>query len=756
MAPLTPGNVPALQRTLGNQRVTRLIHTTSATVQRHPIVAGVHTSPGKHKAHTKEEGERALVEANRVFATTDAALALAEDAKSTASQVEAVRPGVAEALKQITLQRDIANGTTSIGQVRTVFQRMESRAAKIGAAVADKEKAVRQAHAKQLSQLAPTKMHLAERALLAAIGWTKDVQTATDAKRAAALAAKVRAEADRATEFAASITSLADEVKEFPGTAAFVSAHQRAADEAKAAAAKLAESAERIAAKLLDVEAKKKAADDIRAALAELEAAEAGVAEAEANLTHVEGFAESLNESLDEITGTPEAHEENIALMRADAAEKVKTATEAKKAAETRRTAAREEVSRLGASKKSLEGAEAETAAAEQEVPLAVAAAGAEASTATSGLEANQGLRGKAGDEVKLAPLLEQIPDKALLDTALDALGYDQLDRWLRDNRVGKAGVTGLLASFGKDGLKSFISDISAGDILLMLGSFTPAEMKTMSQDEDLGVTKLKALLAAFSCDEIKKFVTTLTLPKLKDFLDTFTAKDLKDTGLSAVQLGDYLGSYNASELKTRFDDLGKPALADFLKKFTAAEFKVYETTVGYERLKTLVVEKKLKSDALFKYKADWLKVFVGAGPNALAHVLNIYTKGDGVISGGHDTAVFTGELNRIIRGAPPPPQTNGAVINVVADNANFRKVTYRTFNPDGTPRATGSKTLMKGLSTQPAVWTGRANEAIWKSIRTLAFDRTSDAWSGTSDGGIAFGGFYTDPRVEVETFYPT
>lgn len=825
---VTSANAAYLQRTIGNFAVQRLIQArrgqdsppapadVAVRIQRHPHALKDNkldnpqlTNP--HKAvHSNKDGENAVAEAKRLYEATDARFtSVVQSPASGAKDVEAVKHEFEEAQKDITVQWLIAQATSYKQQAKTWKDRIDSRVGTVGSTIADKAKEARKKDAELLKSQVPTYLLRAERDTGRVVDATKDAVAAPtykDADRAASLAERLASDVENLYY---NIEGIAEKVKEFLDLQTYVNAHKNAAAAAKNAAEDLAPRARAYANALKLAEAKtaelaklkatidklrqpvkaaekglKVAEDDLKVAEDKRQLAEDGLQLAREDLQHTQGFVASLLETLDEIEGHPDAHLENIGLMRQDAAARVLAATAARGLAEQKLIDAQRAVSdahqavadaqkSLAAEQKALSDTEEKVPAAEEAeknakaaVPGLVAPANAAADTATENLDLAQSLRGMAGDEAKVSELVAKIPDKKMLEECLTALGYDTLDQWLRDGRIGSARITALVTTFGAGDLKAFIGAIGLTDARDLAGTFPAAELHVLADDAHVGAATLKTWLSAFSATDVKTYRDELTLPGFKQLLTDFTPAELKSMGLTSGNLKDLLTTFTSAELKTRFTDFGKDALKDFLTKFTAAELKQYETDCGYARLKVLANDKKLKADALHKYTAAWLKVFVGAGGTSTNHILQVYTRNDtGVISGGHDPGVFQGELDLIIRpahGPTPafpggrPAQRNGHIIATPVNNPNFRKVTYQTFTQNGVIRTTGSKTLMIGLAGGAAAWERRANEAIWGAIKNLTFEPDNDQWSGQSADGINMDGFYTKPEAQVRSYWPT
>ena len=342
-----------------------------------------------------------------------------------------------------------------------------------------------------------------------------------------------------------------------------------------------------------------------------------------------------------------------------------------------------------------------------------------------------------------------------------------------------------LLTGFTTQQLKTMVTTLTTAKVKDLADTFTPVIIKTMITQltiekmkelvDNFTMLELSAMINAFSPatlkDLITKFpiidlkhaVTILTVPTLKLLLVSFTSDEIKTfaTEITVEKLKQLVTAWPVANFKVMFVSLGMPILKDMMSQFTGAELKTFITTVGTVRFDLLVKTHKIKATGLKKYTAAWLKTFVGANATTMSHLLTIYTKSDGVISGGHDAAVFYPEIDRII-GTATFEDDNGDEYDEDISNGrvtytqvktNYDKVSYTTHNPDGSNRNSGSKTLVHNLSTQQATWLKRANEAIWKAIAAETF--TTGAWSGTSADGIVINGFYNKPNLQVDTFFP-
>ena len=737
---------PLIQR-LGEGGIT----TDATTIRRHPIRDGVHTPHSRNQPpHSDAEEEQAHTKAKEIWERIDAEIGM-ESLKGLASgQIAAKVSGIEEASRTVELQlviSQLSKNKRYVSQIRTFRDKVTGRLGTVGAAAASRKNEEERAQAQITAEPAGRYLMRAEgNALEAAEQLQKTVSAASLAlaEKAAGRAAKAR---DDTKGFQDNIVSIEKAVAKFSDIVASVISLRQAADKAVSSATASATAAARIVTTRKAAEEKAAELSAAQEKAGKLVAAQETLRIAEENLLFEQGLGESLEETLQEIENDPDAHLENIAAMRLEIAARLAAANQAKLDAEEQVRLAQEAVALVA----TLEPQRDLTAAG----ALAAATAGKkQATSASAEVEIIWALRALAGNQKNLDALLAQFSDKAQLKLCLEALGYDRLINWLKDPAIGQAKTVEVINAFGLAPFKSFLSTVGGWADDLVRG-FSTVELREMTDDAKLGTDALKELIMRFGAAVIKTLIAELTLATLKGLLGEFTAQELKATDLTAIQIKDLLTKFTGKKLKSYYTEYGATSLKDFLTKFTAAELHVYITTVGEARFTELVKVKKLKAASLHKYTAPWLKTFVGAGATALAHLMGVYTKADGVISGGHEPAVFQGELNRIIRPAPPPPVRNGRITSTVADTTHFRKVLYTTHFVDGSDRNSGPKTLIKTLAAEQDEWKRRGNEAVWESIRTQRFNRSAVNWTGASDDGISFEGYYTDPNVEVSTFYP-
>lgn len=297
-----------------------------------------------------------------------------------------------------------------------------------------------------------------------------------------------------------------------------------------------------------------------------------------------------------------------------------------------------------------------------------------------------------------------------------------------------------LAASFNEDEIKAFVDTLGDGAAKGLMALFTVAELKEMF--DAFGAAGIGELPGQFGQSIAVQLIKNLTAAKVKDLMS----------------------AYPVAEIKAMLTSLGIDVLKDLMNTFTGSEFKNYTTVMGATRLTDLMKNKKLKASALKKYGATWLKTFVGANATTMNHLLGIDQRMDtGTISGGHDSTVFRPFLAEII-GSYTEEDEDGneqtydvkrGRITYSNPTATYEKVGYKTHTTDGYDWATGSKTLIKNLQASQAAWLTKANEAIWNSIAAETFDPDTSAWAGTSADGTAFNGFYTKPRIAVDTFFP-
>ncbi len=380
----------------------------------------------------------------------------------------------------------------------------------------------------------------------------------------------------------------------------------------------------------------------------------------------------------------------------------------------------------------------------------------------TTRITGRQELRELAGGERELAQLEISITDATKLKGLLKALGPNLLNRWIKDVGIGPVKAVALYDALGMDPLKAFVSAVGNGWIDTLVSTLSVSDMLDLADDSKLGTKTLGELVPRFGVPELVKLITGITLAKVKLLTDSFTAAELGKSKLNVDALIDLHTKFTAIKLKHWFTTFGQESILDFLTKFTADTLNTFITDVGEPRFEVLVRDKKLKADALSHYGAPFLKDFVGVNAGSMNHLTSAHTKADGTISGGHTVAVFTGELNRIIRPAvlaPPdqarPAQKNGEITAELGLTTDYRKVSYRTFYQNGADRGAGSKTLILTLPTQPATWQRRGNEAVWASVRALQCAAGDAGWNGNSDDGFAFRGFLSPDAKSVATFYP-
>lgn len=278
-----------------------------------------------------------------------------------------------------------------------------------------------------------------------------------------------------------------------------------------------------------------------------------------------------------------------------------------------------------------------------------------------------------------------------------------------------------------------------------------------------LGEERLANLLTKFTGGKLKSWIDALTLVKFTDFAMIFSNGkiDALTTKFSIDKIKDLFSVYKATAINTIIGDLGLNEAVDVFDHFTAAEFKNFVKIVKRARVKYLVKTKKLTGEVLKAYPAVFLRDFKGAGAHTMSHLLTVRTKNNGVISGGHDATVFYPELNRYIGRYR---DEDGNMIRVrnghitgEDEGSIYDKVYYTTHTTDGYNLSSGSKTLVHNLAKNQAVWLKRANQAIWGGIRAIEFNDEGGSWSGSSDDGYDFDGYYT-PSVnttEVATFFP-
>lgn len=177
--------------------------------------------------------------------------------------------------------------------------------------------------------------------------------------------------------------------------------------------------------------------------------------------------------------------------------------------------------------------------------------------------------------------------------------------------------------------------------------------------------------------------------------------------------------------------------LTELLSAFGPAAAIAYAKEMGNERLKVLLVDRKVPAASLLHYGAKMMKVFVGAGAAAWTHVTTATEKSDGVISGGHDEKVFLDFI-----------AAKGYELDRAYPSSDLYKVRYQKV---GGP-VLGSKTLIKGLTGAKDAWLKRFNDAIWKGICDKSFT-VGQYTVGT--GNDRYSGFYNAGKAEVDTVFP-
>jgi hypothetical protein len=217
---------------------------------------------------------------------------------------------------------------------------------------------------------------------------------------------------------------------------------------------------------------------------------------------------------------------------------------------------------------------------------------------------------------------------------------------------------------------------------------------------------------------------------------------------ITMAKLKTVAASYTAVEFKPYVDDFTIDKLAELLTGFTAAELKAYVTTLTYAKLKEMVNTHELKSDALKKYEAAWLKTFVGVGAATMGHLTGISINlVSAQISGGHDRATF---VAYIAANYPGTTQRRGVITQT--DNANpITHVHYTLYYQNGdVMTTTGYKSLIVGLIGTEDHWKGVMNTALWKTLKNLTFEKAGGV--RIEGGGY---GFYYNGGTQVDTAFP-
>ena len=380
-------------------------------------------------------------------------------------------------------------------------------------------------------------------------------------------------------------------------------------------------------------------------------------------------------------------------------------------------------------------------------------------------------LRNLAGGQVPLNVLAAMVPAAAEQEALMRACGYPLVMDCLNAGITTQV-VLALGGAFG-GGMESFRTTLGNANIVALLGRFSATDIKALHDKASIGAV-LKELVAQWTVPTLEAYRDTLTLTGLNDCLAVFTlhglqalitklglgkfdelARVLTPTGLhdfagalSNEKLLDLTTAYSAAEIGALRNDLGVVNLKELLSGLTAAEVKAYITEATKARLLVWMNTRHLKVDALTFYGAAWLKAWAGATNASFNHLLNFHIKADGVVSGGHDLGTFCNELDRIIS-APADPIVRQGRYNP-ANPGDRTKVTYTTYRPDGSARATGSKTLIQDLATKRVAMLATVNAEIWTAIKASTFPKVG------GDAGWATAGYMGfHDGTSISTFYP-
>ncbi len=379
-------------------------------------------------------------------------------------------------------------------------------------------------------------------------------------------------------------------------------------------------------------------------------------------------------------------------------------------------------------------------------------------------------LRSLAGGQIPLNALAVIVPSRDEQKALMEAVGYPLLMDCLKAN-ISKATIQALGTAFGA-GISGFSTTVEHPQIIALLGSFTPAEVKELHDQTNIGATKLKQLvicctaptlktyrdtmtlatlngyLAAFTPTALHTIVTKLTIAPLSLLSAQFTATELRDLAAAITddKLLDLTTAYNAAEIKALTTNYGNVKLKELLSGMTAAEMKAYIAIIGQARLIEVMDTHQLKVGALKHYGAAWLRDWAGANDHTFNHLLALHINA-GVVSGGHDLNTFCNRLNQVISAPGDPVVRQGSYVPNPPSDGD--KVTYRIYDAAGNQLGVGSKTLFTGLAGRRVAMLAAVNGDIWAAIRRKAFSSADGAWTA---GG--YQGFHDGSQIA--TFYPT
>jgi hypothetical protein len=218
---------------------------------------------------------------------------------------------------------------------------------------------------------------------------------------------------------------------------------------------------------------------------------------------------------------------------------------------------------------------------------------------------------------------------------------------------------------------------------------------------------------------------------------DATLLKHLGAWGTAIEQAKDQVAE--ATALSSLAKVISQEQLTELLATFTPATVRVWVNAVTEERLRALLVDHLVPPPALAHYGPKLMRGFVGAGSGLWAHLVNVELNAKGVVSGGHDEAVFTAFIKK----------KGYTVTNTVAGDP-VSKVTYK--NKDGS--VTGSKTLIKNLTGTKDTWMPRFNRAVWKAVAAQAL--SDGRFTTSDDAGQTYEGFYDRGSFEVTSMWPT
>ncbi len=736
----------------------------NAIVQRHPIVNGVHTAHvGKAKKHSDAEENLALKTAQETWDGIQASLQNEVLPKSS-KETSALLPGVLVAHKTIKLQFDISEASENkkhIATIRQLFQKIDGRKGVVEMRVGDLAKAEDRSAASSITHAVPGLLSRIEANASSAAASVKRAAAALSPAATALELERAQRDLSVAEEQSIRIAAALLSVAKYADMVASVQVHKVAADAAmqslRASVAAI-QGIMRAAEKIADAQ---ESLDTTRANAAQLDAAEEVVRQAEAHLLAEEELSRNFYTDLADVAKRSQfSGGASVLDLRSQREAIVEQARQTLAQARSDLQAVRNEVAAVPGEEALLNQANLDAAATK-------ANATAAADTEIARIDVEQKLRDLAGGEDARAAFKVAFPDNAKLIGLLEAIGASRLQNWQKTPEIGAAKATAIFDALGMALLKTFVYDVGSGWCDTLIATMSVTDIVDLADDAKLGSKKLSELIKQYGFFSAAKLITGITLAKVKVLLEQFTRAELGKAKLTVEQLIDLHTKFTAVKLKHWYTIFGPESMLDFLTKYTADTLNTLITGLGEPRFEVLVRDKKLNADVLAFYSVAFLKDFVGVNDAALQHLIDVETKDDGVISGGHDPAVFTAEINRVIRAAVPPvmngplqmapgqpPVRNGAILTSVPVGADCTKVTYRTNILDGSYRNGGAKTLINTLVAQQVAWKASADNAVWDAVRKKTCFVGDAGWSGTHNG-ITYKGFLTNNGKAVATFYP-